>query len=146
MLPSNKSDMQPLHCTLWLLVVLLCACYCGSWQGILINNELGTQIWSPFLDPHGVANVTFALPRYSWGRAARLSNGKAYFVGGEENSDGTTFIVDPVTNGTLPGAKLNTPCSKAGRNVSGSMHTVTASKLCLFPANCAINCVFHPHS
>lgn len=97
-----------MHSVLLLLIALQCANYCNSWQGILASNGAGSQIWSPVLNPHGYT-VDFGLPRYDFYRAARLSNGKVYFAGGDADDDGTTYIFDPTTNATVAGAKMNVP-------------------------------------
>lgn len=61
----------------------------------------------------------FQLPTYYSGRAARLSNGLVYFVGGANIDDkltyGTTYIFNPATNSTLAGAQLNVPCYNMGK-------------------------------
>ena len=100
--------MMRQHLPLCLLLVLQSACDSSAFQAIVVANSDGTQIWSPSTNPHG-ARVAFGLPLYDDMRAARLSNGKAYFVGGFGNNDGTTYIFDPATNTTTPGAKLNVP-------------------------------------
>lgn len=107
--------MHRRHISQLLPILLPAVHYCSSWQAVLINNENGTQIWSPFLHPHGFAKVNFGLPSFEGGRAARLSDGKAYFVGGLENTHGITYIFDPATNTTVPGARLNMPLCNNGK-------------------------------
>lgn len=124
----------------WLLL-LQCVSRCGSWQAILINNGKSTQLWSPFLDPHGVV-VDFLLPRYDYGRAARLSNGFVYFVGGYLNTEGTTYIFDPATNATAPGAKLSTPCSSAASSVAAACALSSCTDYGLTSSTAVAKCSF----
>lgn len=110
---------------LLLLVVLQCIRSGSSWLGVLINTGQGTQIWSPYLSSHGETGLNFNIPANDFGRAARLSNGKVYFVGGDGNANGTTYIFDPTTNTTMAGAPLNQPCSGTGRSRRSSKSSST---------------------
>ena len=85
-LPLSKS----IHCKM--SRTLICALLCGmvtngdlqQYHGILINGNVGTQLYDPFNSPHALGNLQLGLQAglNAWFAAAVIDGPLAYFASG----------------------------------------------------------------
>jgi N-acetylneuraminic acid mutarotase len=87
-----------------------------QWEGVLIDGEAGTQIFTPNGQYHS-SSASFLLPHCGLSTAIKLNN-TYYFMGGTGCTNGTsgTYIFNSSTNATVKGSP--TTVARAGHMVA----------------------------
>lgn len=94
--------------------LLPACCRCCAQAGTSLTEYSPSVLGAPGAIQASGSNL-FSLPKWhnsgrqGGQRAARLSNGYVYYVGGNWNTEGITYIFDPISNTTMQGARLNVP-------------------------------------